>query len=200
MIQPTPQGGFLMGNPNAAVKVVEFASMTCPHCGHFAEQGAPQLVNNYVKTGKVSYEFRNFVRDPYDLTASLVARCGGAKSFFTLTHSLFADQAKWIAKLQAVPQGQAEALQKMTPPQQMKTIAGWAGFTQWAAQRGLPPAKLNACLANEQEINKLVQMNSEAISSYNVPGTPAFLINGSLADDTAAWEALEPKLKKALGG
>ena len=68
-----------MGNPNAEVKLVEFGSMTCPHCAEFDEQGGKPLIDNYVKNGQVSFEFRNFVRDPFDMTASLIARCGGAK-------------------------------------------------------------------------------------------------------------------------
>jgi protein-disulfide isomerase len=199
-VRQTPEGGYLMGNPDAAVKLVEFGSLTCPHCADFARLGEPKLIDNYVKSGRVSYEFRNFVRDPYDLAASLVARCGGTKSFFPLNRALFVDQAKWIGKLQSVPPAQAQALQSATPPQQMRAIASWAGFPQWAAQRGLPSAKLNACLANEQEINKLVQMNSEAVSSYSIPGTPAFLINGTLAEDATTWQTLEPKIRKALGG
>ena len=139
------------------------------------------------------------MRDPFDLTAALVARCGGAKSFFPLTRSLFVDQMKWITKLQAVPQAQTEALAQASPPQQMRTIAGWAGFPQWAAMRGLPSAKTQACLGNEAEIKRLVQMNSDAVANHNVPGTPAFLINGSLVENASTWQALEPKIRSALG-
>ena len=64
--------------------------------------------------------------------------------------------------------------------------------------RGVPRAKADACLANESEINQLVQMNSDAASTYNIPGTPSFLINGTLVDQTAAWDQLEPKIKEAL--
>ncbi len=64
--------------------------------------------------------------------------------------------------------------------------------------RGVPRAKAEQCLANEAEINQLVQMNTDAVSTYNIPGTPAFLINGTLVDKTASWEALEPKIKEAL--
>ena len=58
-----------MGNPNAKVKLVEFGSLTCPHCAEFEEEGGKALIENYVKTGQVSWEFRNFVRDPFDITA-----------------------------------------------------------------------------------------------------------------------------------
>src|SRR5690242_5317628 len=75
VVMATPDGGFRMGNPNAKVKLIEYGSMTCPHCREFDEKGAAPLMNQYVKTGQVSWEFRNYVRDAFDLTASLITRC-----------------------------------------------------------------------------------------------------------------------------
>ena len=198
IVTKTAEGGFLMGNPNAKVKLVEFGSMTCPHCAEFEEAGGKSLIDNYVKKGLVSWEFRNFVRDPYDMTATLLARCGGEANFFGMTRTLFNDQKNWIGKLQTVDQAQMQALQAMPPGQQFSTIADMAGLKTFAAQRGVPRAKADQCLANEADANQLVQMNSDAVSTYSIPGTPAFLINGTLADQTATWEALEPKLKEAL--
>ena len=100
IVTKTPEGGFLMGNPNAKVKLVEFGSMTCPHCAEFEEQGGKDLIDNYVKKGLVSWEFRNYVRDPFDMTATLLARCGGEASVFCLTRNLFADQREWVGKIQ----------------------------------------------------------------------------------------------------
>ena len=77
IVSKTAEGGFIMGNPNAKVKLVEFGSLTCPHCAEFEEKGGNALIENYVKKGLVSWEFRNFVRDPVDMTATLLARCGG---------------------------------------------------------------------------------------------------------------------------
>ena len=200
MVTATPAGGFLMGNPNASVKLVEYGSMTCPHCAAFEEEGVPALVDKYVKTGRVSFEFRNYVRDPYDLTAALIARCNGPQGFFALTRALFIDQPNWIGKLQTVPPEQQQALQAMPPNQQFAAIAGHAGFQQWAAMRGLPSAKSSACLANEAEINRLVQMTSDATTQYpDFKGTPSFVLNGELVDG-ANWKALEPKLRDAVGG
>src|SRR5688572_26733982 len=106
IITKTPEGGFLMGNPNAKVKLVEFGSMTCPHCAEFDHQGGKALIDNYVKKGLVSWEFRNYVRDPFDMTATLLARCGGEASFFGLTRNLFTDQKDWIGKIQAADPAQ----------------------------------------------------------------------------------------------
>ena len=111
---------------------------------------------------------------------------------------LFADQAQWIGKIQAADAAQMQALQTMSPAQQFSTIADLSGLKQYASTRGLPAAKAEQCLANEAEANQLVQMNNDATASYNIPGTPSFLINGSLVESTHSWEALEPKIKEAL--
>ena len=198
VVAKTPEGGFLMGNPNAKVKLVEYGSMTCPHCAEFEERGTKALIDNYVKKGLVSFEFRNYVRDPFDVAASLIARCGGEASFFGLTRGLYADQRDWVGKIQAADQATMQSLQTMPPAQQFSTIADLAGLKQFAAMRGVPRAKADACLADEAAVNQLVQMNSDAQSTYNIPGTPSFLINGALVDSTASWEQLEPKLKEAL--
>jgi protein-disulfide isomerase len=191
----------LMGNPDAKVKLVEYASLTCPHCAEFSEKGEPQLLDKYVKSGQVSYEYRNFVRDPLDITMSLIARCAGASpQFFQLNKAMFADQKSVFDRLQSVPQQQLASLQTQPPAQQFQSYAKLAGLQEWAAQRGLPSAKTSACLSNQQDIEKLVQMNSDAVSQYNLPGTPTFLINGEVVPETATWQLLEPKLKEALGG
>ena len=197
IVTKTPEGGFLMGNPNAKVKLVEFGSMTCPHCAEFEEQGGKPLIDNYVKKGLVSWEFRNFVRDPFDMAATLLARCGGQANFFGMTRTLFHDQKNWIGKIQAVDPAQLQALQGLPPAQQFSTIADLGGLKTFAAQRGVPRAKADQCLANQADIDRLVQMITDA-QAFNIPGTPAFLINGSLVEETATWQALEPKIKEAL--
>jgi protein-disulfide isomerase len=99
------------------VKVVEFGSMTCNHCADFAEEGEPQLIEKYVKSGQVSFEFRNFVRDPADIAASLLARCNGASAFFPLTDQLYAAQGEWVGKLQQMSPEQQAQLETMDPRQ-----------------------------------------------------------------------------------
>ncbi len=200
VVNATAAGGFVMGNPNAKAKLIEFGSMTCPHCREFDEKGVPLLISNYVKSGKVSWEFRNYVRDPWDVTASLIARCNGAKSFFPLTRALYKDQPKWVGTISARPPAELEALTNLPPNREFVEAAKIAGFTQWAAMRGIPPAKSAQCLTNEKSVNQLVQMNSDATTQYpDFAGTPTFILNGSMLQKTATWEALEPALKSALG-
>jgi protein-disulfide isomerase len=198
VVSKTPEGGFVMGNPNAKVKLVEFGSLTCPHCAEFEERGGKVLIDDYVKKGLVSWEFRNFVRDPFDMAATLLARCGGEASFFGLTRNLFADQKDWVGKIQAADPAKVQALQTLPPAQQFSTIADMAGLKQYASMRGVPRAKGEQCLANQAEVTQLVQMNTDAATNFNIPGTPTFLINGTIVEQTATWEALEPKIKEAL--
>ena len=200
VVNATPAGGFMMGNPNASVKLIEYGSLTCPHCREFDETGAAPLIANYVKTGQVSWEFRNYVRDAFDLTASLIARCNGAKSFFPLARALYKDQPDWVGRIQAVPPAQLESLQNLPPNQQFIQLAKVAGLQQWAAARGLPEAKSTQCLTNDNSVNQLVQMTSDATTQFpEFPGTPTFILNGSMLDKTASWKDLEPKLRAALG-
>lgn len=196
----TPEGGFLMGNPQAKVRLIEFGSMTCPHCAEFDETGLQPLIDNYVKSGQVSFEFRNYVRDGFDLAASLVARCNGEKGFFPLTRAMFGDQSNWLGRIQATPQPQLESLQGLPPNRQFLELAKVAGFQQFAAMRGVPEAKSTQCLTDDNSVNQLVQMTSEATSQYpDFAGTPSFVINGKLLERTATWKDLEPQIRTALG-
>ena len=200
VVTKTSEGGFLMGDPNAKVKLIEFGSLTCHYCADFEEQGGKALVDNYVKKGLVSWEFRNYVRDQFDMAATLLARCGGEASFFGLTRNMFADQRDWIAKIQAADPAQAKALETTPPAQRFSAIADLAGLKQYVSMRGVPGPKAEQCLTNEAEINQLVQMNSDASSTYSITGTPSFVINGASPAFTGTWETVEPKLKEALGG
>ena len=106
------------------MKLVEYGSMTCPHCAAFsAEAMRARCCATYVKSGRVSWEFRNYVRDAFDLAASLVARCNGTKTFFPVTRAIFADQENWENRIQAMPQDQFKAMQDLPPNQQFVAIA-----------------------------------------------------------------------------
>jgi protein-disulfide isomerase len=199
VVNAAPDGGFIMGNPNAKVKLLEIGSLTCPHCKAFDDEGVPHLLD-YVKTGQLSWEFRNYVRDAFDVTASLIARCNGAKSFFPLMRALYNDQLSWEQKIQKTPEDQLKSMQDLPPNQQFLALAKVAGFQEWAAARGVPLPKSTQCLSNENSVNQLVQMASDTTNQFpDFQGTPTFAINGTMLRDTATWDKLEPQLKTALG-
>ena len=198
MVVETPEGGYLMGNPNADVKLVEYGSLTCPHCAEFAEKGAPVLIQNYVKTGRVSYEFRNYLRDGLDLSMALVAHCTGPNRFFPLADAIYKDQKSFFERAQAAPAEQQQALQANPNPE---GFANLAGLQQWAAQHGVPSARSNACLTNETLSNKIIQTPNDPTTQYpDFRGTPTFVLNGSMLKETATWDKLEPAIRDALGG
>ena len=153
-----------------------------------------------MKDGQVSFELRNYVRDPFDITASLIARCNGAQGFFPLTRALFRDQEQWISTFQTLPQSQLESLTTLPPERQFLEIAKAANMQQWAAMRGVPTAKSTQCLTDQAAVTQLVQMNSDATSDYpELPGTPAFAMNGELLENVTTWEQLEPRIREAVG-
>lgn len=110
VLNATEQGGMMMGNPNAKVKLIEIGALTCPHCREFDEKGVPNLIAKYVKSGQVSWEFRDYLLQGYDIPAALIARCNGVKSFFPLMRAMYKDQSVWMGKVFAAPQAQQQQI------------------------------------------------------------------------------------------
>src|SRR3546814_20493978 len=97
-VTQTAAGSFVMGNPAAPVKLIEYLSYTCPHCAAFSAESAAVLRGRMVKSGKVSLELRNAVRDKLDLAAAALARCAGTQGFFAASDALFARQRAWYPR------------------------------------------------------------------------------------------------------
>jgi protein-disulfide isomerase len=192
--------GFVMGNPDAKVKLLEIGSLFCPYCKRFEDEGSPILVENYVKTGKVSWEFRPYViHGPIDVAANIVARCAGIKTFFPLTKALYKDQPTLEAKIQTVPQDKLAEIGNLPTNQVFVTYGNLLGLQDWAAVRGLPQAKSNQCLADQKMIDREVQITSDVNSQYpEFAGTPSFVLNGKMLAKTGDWKTLQPQLDAAL--
>lgn len=195
----TANGGYLMGNPNAPVKLVEYASLTCPHCRDFARDATATLRDKYVASGRVSWEFRSFALNPIDVSATLLATCQGTGPFFTLVEQSYAEQEKWIKGFQNLSTDQQKALGALPQDQQFAGLAKAGGLDTFYRVRGLPAAKADACLVNKAAIDKIVAIREHGIKDDNVEGTPTFIINGTKVDLPPSWSDLEPELKKALG-
>jgi len=192
----TPEGGFRMGNPKAKVKLVEYGSLTCPHCRHFAETGTAPL-RAYVKSGKVSFEYRNYILNGIDVAATLVARCGGAPRFFPVVDRFYATQSQWIGKITALSDADKEAIKAMSDVDRLKRLAQVGGMVQLAAASGITPAQSTKCLADPNGVDRLVGF-VEAGRVLGVQGTPTFFVNGVKAE-ASDWSGLEPYLKQAGG-
>jgi len=194
----TPEGGFRMGNPDAKVKLIEYGSLACPHCRHFEETGFAPLVQKYVRTGQVSYEFRNLLINGPDISISLLARCSGPANFFAMSKYVYDAQPQWQKKLEDMSDADKAALGNMSTQQQIVRYAEIAGMGPMAARFGVGTEKAKKCLADPAGLQKLLDMTKAAEAS-GVNHTPTFLIDGKV-NDAATWEELEPELKKALGG
>ena len=207
VINPTPDGGVMMGDPNAKVHLIEIGSLTCPHCQRFEESAVDDLVGKYVKTGKISYEFRNYIRDSFDLAAVLIAKCNGPNSFFPLVRAFYDTQPQWEGALQKVPQDQLEQMQNLPANQVELQAAKIVGFLDWAAARGVPQAKTTQCLTNTNAINDLVTQSGQVTQQWpDFPGTPSFVLNGTMIElpaglpESQVWPTVEGKIKAAIGG
>jgi len=192
----TPEGGFRMGNPAARVKLVEYGSLTCPHCRHFAQTGVQPLVQRYVRTGKLSYEFRNYILNGIDAAASLIARCSGAR-FFDTIEAFYATQPQWIAKVTGLTAAQKAELQAAPEAQRLVRIGSLSGLVPMAARFGVAPQRAAQCLASKPGLDRLGAMEAAA-NALGVSGTPTFFINGRITD-AGEWEQLEPLIKAAGG-
>ena len=194
MVVMTLEGGFRVGNPEAPVKLVEYGSMTCSHCAHFAEEAMPDLLQNHVRTGRVSFEFRNFVLNPYDLTASLLSRCAGPANFFSVADAMFAGQSQWLSRYADIPEATQQSIASAPEAERPWRVATLGGLDVIAAKGGVTEARAKACLADKAGITQLVEMRRAAQEAHQVNGTPTFLINGVRAS-AQDWATLEPLLR-----
>ena len=196
-VAATQQGGVRMGNPNAKVKLVEYGSLACPHCRHFEQTGYKPLVQQYVRTGRVSYEFRNLLLNAPDLSVSLLAHCAGPAKFFPMSEVVYATQPQWFDKVAGMTDAQKAEIDKMSDAQRIVRLAEIAGFPQVAARFGVAPARARQCLTDPKGVEALLKVTKTA-EDAGITHTPTFLINGQVTD-AATWEQLEPQLKKAAG-
>lgn len=190
----TPAGAYVLGNPRAKVRLVEYASLTCSHCAAFAAEGYPALRKDYIGRGLVSLELRHAVRDRADLAASLLARCKGPAGYFPAMERIFAAQGDWLPRAAALP----EAPPVDTPAGRTAALVSTASGAGLPAIAGLSPAAANACIGNAREQAALSAMASEAWGQRKITGTPAFFINDKPVEAAASWDALAPALAAAV--
>lgn len=194
-VTKTDAGGYLMGNPDAPIKLVEFASLTCSHCADFAAEAFSTIRDDYVSTGRVSFEIRNFVRDPLDLTAAALTRCGPDTAYFALTEQTFGYQATLFEKAQAMGEDGYNRVIQLPSEQRYPALAQALGLYDFFGQRGISSDQANQCLSKVEDVEALAKRTQKATEEFNIAGTPTFLLNGRVYDFTG-WPALEAQLQK----
>jgi protein-disulfide isomerase len=188
----TEAGGFVVGNPNAAVKLIEYGALSCSHCAEFSEKSHEKLMG-FVSKGTVSYEFRPFLLNPIDVPASLLARCAGPRPFFTIAEQMYAAQRDWLGRTQSITEAEQQAWQGMPPEQLAGTIATKLQLDSFVQQRGVSSEQAKACLSDKAAIDELAKITQDGVKQHNVTGTPAFVLDGKTLD-VNTWEAMEPLL------
>jgi Protein-disulfide isomerase len=165
----------VLGNNDAPVTIVEYASMTCPHCANFHTRVLPELKKKYIDTGKVRLVFREFPLDNLAAAGAMLARCSGDKAFDML-EILFHKQEEWVVR--------------NDPVSKLFDMAKQAGFTKESFEK---------CLTDDDLLKKVEAVRTRANEKFGVNSTPTFFINGkrlsgggSIADFD---RALEPLLK-----
>ncbi len=149
-----PDGDVMLGSDKAPVTIIEYASMTCPHCAHFSETTFPELQKRYIDTGKVRFTLRAFPLDALAAAGFMIARCGGNDKYMPIVETLFAKQSEWIVK-------------EPLPP--LKSIAKQFGFTE---------DSFNQCLANQKLLDSIQTVRDHAAEKLGVNSTPTFFVNG----------------------
>lgn len=195
VVSKTPENGYVMGNPNAQLKLVEYGSRTCPTCGAFGQTGMQPLEQTYVKSGKVSYEFRDFMVHAPDLGVATLGHCAGAAPFFPILEQMYLEQPAFLEKLENAAPFQ-QSIQGKTPQQQAVAWVEHLGYLDFLKQRGVPEQQARACLADPKLIKEITDLSQAAID-LGVTGTPTFYLNGQKLDGAVSWPQVEQALKAA---
>jgi protein-disulfide isomerase len=176
LMQPGPLGDMALGEANAPVTIIEYASMTCPHCAHFHEATYPDLKKKYIDTGKVRFIFREFPLDQLAAAAFMLARCGDRDRYFAMIETLFAQQRDWVVQ---------------RPLQPLMAIA---------KQAGLSEQQFNECLKNQQVLDAIEEVRQRAAQKLSVQSTPTFFINGKMFRGAATLAEFEKEITPYLKG
>jgi protein-disulfide isomerase len=155
LMTPGKLNDIFMGNADAKVTIVEYASMTCPHCRSFHETTLPAIKEKYIDTGKARLVLREFPFDPRAAAAFMLARCAGDDKYYAMVGTLFAQQDGWSR----VDDAKAALLQ----------LSKLAGFTQ---------DSFDKCLTNQQLLNDVNEVRERGAKDFGVESTPTFFING----------------------
>jgi len=154
-LAPGPLAEMTMGDPKAPVTIIEYMSMTCPHCARFNNDTFPVIKSKYIDTGKVRWILREFPLDPAAVAGIMLARCAPNDGYFPMVDMLFKQQMTWAASNDV--RGSLMQLSKL------------AGFTQ---------ASFEACLTNQKLLDDVQATKEKGAKEFGVASTPTFLVNG----------------------
>ena len=161
----------VLGNPEAPITIVEYASLTCPHCAHFANDVLPGIKKEWIDTGKAKLVLRDYPLDEPALRAAMIARCAPPDRYYAFADTFFAAQEKWVRS-----------------PDYREALA------RLAKLGGMGKEEFDACLKNTDLENKIVEGRLKATQELEVNSTPTFFVNGSKLAGAPTTEEFEKLL------
>lgn len=194
MVTRTEEGGYLMGNPDAPIKLLEFASLTCGACAQFAQESANELKQQFVDSGRVSFEYRNYLRGPQDLILAQIMECGAPERVIPLADQHYDRFAEFG---QALSDPRLEQISSLPEDQQKAAFAEITGAIEFFAQRGISRDEALSCLADDAKATKMAEQMQSWNQNYDIQGTPSIFVNGQFLDQNR-WTSLKQRLE-ALG-
>ncbi|WP_374405032.1 DsbA family protein [Pelagerythrobacter sp.] len=192
----TDEGGYLVGNPEAPIELVEYGSLTCPACAAFAQQGSEELLGDYVNSGRVNFEFRStLIHGAPDLILTRLISCGAPEAAVPLADQVWANLNAVLDPMQA----NAPALeQAMGLPENQRFVgfAEAAGFLDFFAARGLSKDQARTCLADFGAMEQLAERLDSQAREDEITRTPTFFLNGRMLEESS-WAEVEALLQRA---
>jgi protein-disulfide isomerase len=164
----------VIGDPDAPITMVEYASLTCPHCATFHEETLPKLKENFIEPGKVKLVFRHYPLDKRALRAALLTECFEGERFFTVLGILFKQQESWA--------------RAQNPDEHFRKLGGMAG---------LGADKIESCLNDGDTRDAILQTQLKAREQAGIRSTPSFIVDGETVAGNPGYEALAEKLRQA---
>lgn len=176
LLQPGALPEMALGDPKAPVTIIEYASMTCPHCARFHAEVYPEIKTRYIDSGKVRFIFREFPLDQLAAAGFMLARCADDDKYFPLVETLFEQQRTW-------------AVTNEDPLPRLFNVVKQAGFTQQSFEQ---------CLANQELLDKIVAVRQRGAEVFGVGSTPTFFINGKVERGEMTLDAMSKAIDSYL--
>lgn len=192
-VERTPRG-HIIGNPDAEASLIEFISYTCGHCASFEREGGGALDLAVLAPGHMTVEIRTVIRNPVDLTVSMLVACGSPDRFKDRHRMYLSRQSDWLQKAMDAPQGQ-RAVWASGNRAARTSMAAALDLDDMLAERGTSRADINRCLSDDTLARTLVENGQANASEFGYTGTPSFALDGELLDGVHSWASLYPVLE-----
>lgn len=178
---PANDAGFLnydmvIGNPDAPVEIIEYASITCNHCATFHNNVLPRIKDKYVDSGQVKIVTRSFLLNAIDVQGTAISRCVPEQRYFRFMDAIFERQTQWYDLNEY---DRLQSLHNIQTANQMFISHSVGELSKIARQLGLNQAKIDECIASEEIGEYIISVYNEGVERHKVEATPTILVNGN---------------------